>query len=152
MDVTSGVDLDPFPAHNVKRAKFVRDNLVALHTYEVAAFRPGLANVPALNVAWIKNDRAVLMQELPLVNVSECPVVVAALPQMIQGTWRIRAVPRAPLKGGMEHADIEPAFCRIGISSRQIVTRLARSEALTMHCDSEVLQVDRFRHVLREKV
>src|SRR5690349_17736248 len=89
-------DIDPtiFPTQHVQRAEIHGSSTSIVHSDQKTTFSSGLANMPSLQIAR-KGDQRFLAQNLSLMNVSQSPIVVALLTQIIERTRGIGFVPRA---------------------------------------------------------
>src|ERR1051325_9985401 len=97
----------------------------------------------ALQVA-AENDMRILVQNAGLMHMRQRPIIVTLVHELIETARRVILVRSIHAsEGGMQHADVEAAFERRGISRREIVCCRRHSEALAMQRDAAFFQLKR---------
>lgn len=88
-------ELADLPAHTIQFLKIQPDCTLCTDINRITALWPGLLNTSSLNITRI-DDRRMLMQNTPLMNMPERPIVIAPADQILPGTREYVSCWRSP--------------------------------------------------------
>ena len=110
------------------------------YRHQLAALFARLFAMASLNVSG-KDDIWIAAENLPIVHVPKCPVLVTLVPKCVQRARCVVGMLRDAGEIRVQHSDIEGIGNRRGIVCRQIVGDFRRGEALSMDGDGQVQHV-----------
>ncbi|HEX3150399.1 MAG TPA: hypothetical protein VHR66_20140 [Gemmataceae bacterium] len=119
---------------------------VCIDINQQTSFRSIFANVPPLDVSWkLDAGMATLVHFLALMHVAQRPIVVAARNQLVEGTRGVVCVVFTTGKRSVQHTNVEPTGYRVWVVCRKVVELGLSSEALSVKCDSKMIERDGVR-------
>ena len=95
---TSCIHLATHPTHQVQVTMIDANDPSVLYRYQSTTLPSFFIDMASLDIAGIYNPRAGFADELPLVNVAECPVVEPGGAQVIGAAGCVCLVPLAPAR------------------------------------------------------
>ena len=105
------------------------------------AFGAGFADAAALEIAGIDDPR-ISRDHLMRVDMAQRPVIVIFGAQVVEAARRVIMVAGASVKGGVQHADIEPAGFRRRIGAGDVFVFGAMGKAAAVQGDAQVGQFE----------
>ncbi len=141
------IHLDRGPAQHVEVAMLDTDDLAVLHLDQRGPLAASFPSVTALEVAG-EDDPGVAwrMQVAALMDVAQCPVVVAFGEQGFDAAGGVGIVlAGGVLSRGMQDADVQVVGHAVGIGGRQVLGHRAVGEGSAVQGDAVFVEAHRLR-------
>ncbi len=133
------VDLEMCPADDIGVQRTEFDDFTILDRDEVRALGASFADMPSLKVSG-ENHMGILMENNPVMNVTERPIIVALGDEVIECAGCVVRMAAHAAHAGVENADVEDAIDRLRIRGGEIVGNIALPEALAMKRNAKFLK------------